>query len=96
MLELSARWQNTWQCIYRDWKTLENQLTNLKTHFGLEGIPSKHFSCSEEGLNSSSNCSFIAVYCKHFSCQLSSVNFDVVTASNCHAHARIGQIVIAA
>ena len=96
MLELSARWQNTWQCIYRDWKTLENQLTNLKTHFGLEGIPSKHFSCSEDGLNSSLNCSFIAVYCKHFSCQLSSVNFDVVTASNCHAHARIGQIVIAA
>ena len=41
MLELSARWQNTWQCICSDWKTMENQLTNLKTHFGLEGIPSK-------------------------------------------------------
>ena len=72
----------------------EKPVDKFKTHFGLKGIPSKHFSCSEEGLNSSLNCSFIAVYCKHVSCQLPSVNFDIVTASNCHARVRIGQIMI--
>ena len=43
-LELLARLQNMWQCICSDWKTLENQSTNLQAlNFGLEGILSKHF-----------------------------------------------------
>ena len=42
-LELSARLQNTRQCICSDWKTLENQSANLQVYSGLEGILSKHF-----------------------------------------------------
>ena len=43
MLELSARLESTRQHICNNWKTLENQLANLQTHLGLEGILSKHF-----------------------------------------------------
>ena len=41
--------ENTRQGICSDWKKLENQSANLQTHFGLEGILSKHIFCSEEG-----------------------------------------------
>ena len=65
-LELSAGLQNTRQCICSDWKTLENQSANLITHFGLEGILSRHFFFVVQFFESlrrrllSSNCSFIA------------------------------------
>ena len=50
MLELSARLQNTWQCICSDWKTLENQSANLQANSGLEGILSKHFFVHKKAL----------------------------------------------
>ena len=42
-LELSARLQNTQQCICIDWKTLEIQSANLQANSGLEGILWRHF-----------------------------------------------------
>ena len=35
-LELSAILENAWQCICSDWKTLENQSTNLQANSGLK------------------------------------------------------------
>ena len=63
-LELSARLQNTQQCIRGDWKTLENQSANLQANFGLEGILSKHFFCSEEGFKVRTALSLFTVNCK--------------------------------
>ena len=54
MLELSARLQ----------KTLENQSANLQANFGLEGILSKHFFCSEKSFKVGNALSLLTVNCK--------------------------------
>ena len=77
MLELSARLQNTRQCICSDWnKALENQSTNLQANSGLEGIISKHFLVQKKALKFELlfHCLLQTV---NGPCQLPSVNFDM-------------------
>ena len=78
MLELSARLQNTWQCIFSDWKTLEPS-TNLQANFGLEGILSKHF--------------FVQKMALKFKLLFHCLQLQHVTVPNYHAHVRIRPIV---
>ena len=82
MLELSARLQ----------KTLENQSANLQANFGLEGIISKHFFCSEKGFKVGNALSLLTVNCKR-SLPTLSREFWHVTTPNRHAHVRITPIV---
>ena len=66
-LELSARLQNTRQCICSNWKMLENQWANLQANSYLkksQRILSKHFSCAEEGFKVWPALSLFAVNCK--------------------------------
>ena len=62
-LELSNRLQNTGQCIYSEWKMLENQSANLCLYVSLKEFSQSIFFLFRRRV-SSSNCSFI-VYRKH-------------------------------
>ena len=89
-LELSARLQNTRQCICSDWKTLENQSANLQANSGLEGILSKHFFFVQEKALKFEL--LFIVYCKR-SLPSPFCKFWHVTSPNRHAHLRIMPIL---
>ena len=66
-LELSARLQNTRQCICSDWKMLENQWANLYKQILIKKITRnslKVFFCAEEGFKVWTALLLFAVNCK--------------------------------
>ena len=91
-LELSTRLQNTGQCIYSEWKTLENQSANLCLYVSLKELSqSIFFFGSEEGFQVRTALSLFTI---NTPCQLPShCELWHLTAPNHHTHITIEPIV---
>ena len=90
-LELSTRLQNTGQCIYSEWKMLENQSANLCLYVSLKEFSQSIFFCSEKGFQVRTALSLFTV---NTPCQLPShCELWHLTAPNHHTHITIEPIV---
>ena len=90
-LELSTRLQNTGQCIYSEWKTLENQSANLHLYVSLKEFSQSIFFFSEEGFQVWTALSLFTV---NTPCQLPShCELWHLTVPNHHTHITIEPIV---